>query len=103
MNRGIRIVLCGIQTGEMLFECQHDHDHHQLIVHFLPRLIKGMNGCFPTALGRQCSSNVLNVTRKLNNDNSIFTTEDFFDCAQWKCTLMKSRLTVVSGEVISSY
>ena len=26
--------------------------HHQLNVYFLPRLIKGMDGCFPTALGR---------------------------------------------------
>ena len=25
------------------------HHHHQLNVHFLPRLIKGMDGCFPTA------------------------------------------------------
>ena len=29
------------------------HHHHQLNVHFLPRLIKGMDGCFPTALGTQ--------------------------------------------------
>ena len=29
------------------------HLHHQLNVHLLPRLIKGMNGCFPTAKGRQ--------------------------------------------------
>ena len=29
------------------------HHHHQLNVHFLPKLIKGMNGCLPTALGRQ--------------------------------------------------
>ena len=34
--------------------------HHQLNVHFLPRLIKGMDGCFPTALGRQSTfSNIL--------------------------------------------
>ena len=35
--------------------------HHQLNVHFLPRLNKGMDGCFPTALGRQSStfSNIL--------------------------------------------
>ena len=25
----------------------HHHRHHQLNVHFLPRLIKGMDGCFP--------------------------------------------------------
>ena len=30
----------------------HTH-HHQLNVHFLPKSIKGMYGCFPTALGRQ--------------------------------------------------
>ena len=29
------------------------HHHHQLNVHFLPRSTKGMDGCFPTALGRQ--------------------------------------------------
>ena len=29
-----------------------NHHHHQLNVHFFHvRLIKGMNGCFPTALG----------------------------------------------------
>ena len=34
--------------------------HHQLNVHFLPRLNKGMDGCFPTALGRQSTfSNIL--------------------------------------------
>ena len=38
----------------------HHHHHHQFIVHFLPRLIKGMDGCFPTALGRQSTfSNIL--------------------------------------------
>ena len=31
----------------------HNHHHHWSNVHFLPRLIKGMDGCFPTALGRQ--------------------------------------------------
>ena len=31
----------------------HHHHHHQLNVQFLPRLIKGMDGCFPIALGRQ--------------------------------------------------
>ena len=31
----------------------HHHYHHQLNVHFLPKLIKGMNGCFPIAFGRQ--------------------------------------------------
>ena len=36
------------------------HHHHQLNVHFLPRLIKGMDGCFPIALGRQSTfSNIL--------------------------------------------
>ena len=36
------------------------HHHHQLNVHFLPRLIKGMDGCFPTALGRPSTfSNIL--------------------------------------------
>ena len=36
------------------------HHHHQLNVHFLPRLIKGVDGCFPTALGRQSTfSNIL--------------------------------------------
>ena len=37
----------------------HPH-HHQLNVHFLPRSIKGMDGCFPTALSRQSTySNIL--------------------------------------------
>ena len=27
--------------------------HHNLNIHFLPRLILGMDGCFPTAHGRQ--------------------------------------------------
>ena len=31
----------------------HHHHHHQLNVHFLPRSIKDMDSCFPTALGRQ--------------------------------------------------
>ena len=35
---------------------RHDH-HHQLNVHFLPRSIKGMDGCFPIALGRQSTFN----------------------------------------------
>ena len=36
------------------------HHHHQFNVHFLPRLIKGMDGCFPTELGRQSTfSNIL--------------------------------------------
>ena len=29
------------------------YHRHQLNILFLPRLIKGMDGCFPTALGRQ--------------------------------------------------
>ena len=38
----------------------HHHHHHQFNVHFLPRSIKGMDGCFPTALGRQSTfSNIL--------------------------------------------
>ena len=28
---------------------QYHHHHHQLNVQFLPKLIKGMDGCFPTA------------------------------------------------------
>ena len=36
------------------------HHDHQLNIHFLPRLIKGMDGCFPTTLGRQSTfSNIL--------------------------------------------
>ena len=36
------------------------HHHHRLNIHFLPRLIKGMDGCFPTALSRQSTfSNIL--------------------------------------------
>ena len=37
------------------------HHHHRLNAHhFLPRLIKGMDGCFPTALGKQSTfSNIL--------------------------------------------
>ena len=36
------------------------HYHHQLNVHFLPRSIKGIDSCFPTALGRQSTfSNIL--------------------------------------------
>ena len=31
----------------------HHHHHQQLNVYFLPRLIKEMDGCFPTTLGRQ--------------------------------------------------
>jgi hypothetical protein len=31
----------------------HHHHHHQLNVYFLPRSIKGMDGCFPTASGNQ--------------------------------------------------
>ena len=27
----------------------HHHHHHQFNNHVLPRLIKGMDGCFPTA------------------------------------------------------
>ena len=35
---------------QVTYSCHH---HHQLNVHFLPRSIKSMDGCFPTALGRQ--------------------------------------------------
>ena len=35
----VRVVVC----------FDRPHHHHQLNVHFLPRLIKGMDGCFPTA------------------------------------------------------
>ena len=33
--------------------CMHltHYHHHQINVHFLPRSIKGMDGCFPTASG----------------------------------------------------
>ena len=31
----------------------HHHHHHQLNIHILPSLIKSMNGCFPTVIGRQ--------------------------------------------------
>ena len=42
------------------FQQNNCHHHHQLNVHFLPRLIKGMDGCFPTAFGRQSTfSNIL--------------------------------------------
>ena len=38
----------------------HQKNHHQLKVHFLPRLIKGIASCFLTALGRQSTfSNIL--------------------------------------------
>ena len=41
----------------------HYHHHHQLIFHFLPRSIKVMDGCFPTALGRQ--STISNISGPL--------------------------------------
>ena len=44
-----RLVVCLIYHHHH----HHHHHHHQLNVHFLPRLIKGMDGSFPTALGRQ--------------------------------------------------
>ena len=37
----------------------HHHHHHQFNVHFLPRSIKGMDGCFPSALGRHHITPVL--------------------------------------------
>ena len=41
----------------------HWHHHHQLNVDFIPRLIKGMDSCFPTALGRQSTfSNILDLS-----------------------------------------
>ena len=48
-------------SSTYLLKClpeQHHHrhrprHHHQLNVHFLPKSIKGKDGCFPTALGRQ--------------------------------------------------
>ena len=37
----------------LLFISNH---HYHLSVHFLPRFIKGIDGCFPTAYGRQLTS-----------------------------------------------
>ena len=38
----------------------YHHHHHQFNIHFLLRWIKGMDGCFPKALGRQSTfSNIL--------------------------------------------
>ena len=41
------------------------HHHHQLNVHFLPILIKGMDGCFPTALGRQSTFSNLSLMTEI--------------------------------------
>ena len=52
---------CRFQCNEMLDAAIHHH--HQLNVHFLPRLIKGIYGCFPTALGRQSTlNNILDLS-----------------------------------------
>ena len=34
------------------------HHHHRFDVHFLPRLIKGMDSCFPTTLGRHFDASI---------------------------------------------
>ena len=49
-----------IEINSNTYHHHHHHHHHQFNVHFLPRSIKGMDGCFPTALGRQSTfSNIL--------------------------------------------
>ena len=47
------------------------YHHHRLNVHFLPRLIKGMDGCFPTALGRQSTFSNISGPLVSHSDASI--------------------------------
>ena len=42
-----------------------NHHHRHLMVHFLPRLIKGMNGCFPTG------QRMLNIIRSHTHSETI--------------------------------
>ena len=69
----------------------HHHHHHQLNVHFLPRLIKSMDGCFPTALGRQPTfSNILGPLIYSHSDASISRKSCLFTILKaavypWEC------------------
>ena len=45
--------LWGQKMSGNIQKLYQNHHHHRLNVHFLPRLIKGLDSCFPTALGRQ--------------------------------------------------
>ena len=59
----IKMLLLLWQDGSSDNLSYHHHHHHQINVHFLPRLIKGMDGCFPTASGRQSTfSNILDLS-----------------------------------------
>ena len=57
----------------LTFKIIKNHHHHQRTVHFLPRLIKGMDGCFSTALGRQSTfSNILDLLFSHSGDCEIW-------------------------------
>ena len=63
------MILCSSAWSRYMY---HNHHHHQFNVHFLPRWIKGMGGCFPTALGRQSTfSNILGDFLFSHRDASI--------------------------------
>ena len=49
------------------------HHHHQFNVHVIPRLIKGMDGCFPTAYGRQPAFNDLFTKWQLSIHGNVGT------------------------------
>ena len=53
MNMGFNTYIILISHIRLWIYYHHHHHPHQLNVHFLPRSIKGLDGCFPTALGRQ--------------------------------------------------
>ena len=62
--------------------------YHQFNIPFLPRLIKGMDGCFPTALGRQSTfSNILGPLMTFSHSDIS--------------NLKKSRLVTVLGSCLS--
>ena len=52
-------------------QMRHPHHHNNLNVHFLPRLIKGMDGCFLTAYGSQPTSSNTSILRFLVSHNDI--------------------------------
>ena len=66
-DEGTHMVQSGVneasgRTKDDLYGCHHHHHHHhhRFNIHSLPRLIKSMDGCFPTAIGRQSTfSNIL--------------------------------------------
>ena len=65
-----------------------DH-HHQLYVHFLPILIKGMKSCFPMPLGKQPTFSDTSILGPLVRLALLF--------------LITIRLLIIPGNVGSSF